>query len=89
MFVWICLLCFLGLTLTHNSDSNNLVQNKHDLSKQVGAWTVISKVTDCSKSMLVSSLRVLSTVKTNKYKEKKTGVNNAALVPEAIININR
>lgn len=67
-----CLFGYVGLIVTHNSDSNDLVQNKHDLSKQVGAWTVISKVTDGSESELVSSLRVLSAVKTNKYKEKKT-----------------
>lgn len=84
-----CLFGYVGLIVTHNSDSNDLVQNKHDLSKQVGARTVISKVTDGRESELVSSLRVLSTVKTNKYKEKKTWVNNAALAPEAIININR
>lgn len=84
-----CLFGYVGLIMTHNSDSNDLVQNKHDLSKQVRAWTVISKVTDGRESELVSSSRVLSTVKTNKYKEKKTWVNNAALAPEAIININR
>lgn len=84
-----CLFGYVGLIVTHNSDSNDLAQNKHDLWKQVGAWTVISKVTDGRESELVSSLRVMSTVKTNKYKEKKTWVNNAALAPEAIININR